>query len=347
MRAGVARRWRRQGLARATRSYRPMAGPPARHEGIMMARSRSVTWRMAAGCAGVLAVAIGLMAPAQATVPGPDGLIAFRADTGSGDQLYTIRPDGTGTRQLTFLEGDNLEQPHWSPDGTMITFGFETPDTCSNVAYMNADGTGVTVLPLGGRDICEGAPTFSPDGARLFYEAYTGHLDSINSMRLDGTDRRMISNCEGRGATAPEVSPDGRLLAMSCGGHRGVGLFVSNVGGTHLHQVVPGSYDVGNKNDWSPDSRHIMFISQSGPAVNTATVRPDGTGLFWVTNYGEGEPNALGNTYSPDGQWIVMRLESDGLYALAKIHPDGTGLQLMTSYSTFRPRGMAWQSATL
>lgn len=42
---------------------------------------------------------LGLVAgggPALATVPGPNGLIAFRADTGSGRQIYTIRPDGTG-----------------------------------------------------------------------------------------------------------------------------------------------------------------------------------------------------------------------------------------------------------
>jgi TolB protein len=290
----------------------------------------------------VASVTLGLPASAQATVPGPVGLIAFRADTGSGDQLYTIRPDGTGQTQLTSLDGDNLEQPHWSPDGSLIAFELDTPDTCSNVAYMHADGTGMVVLPLMGRDLCEGLPSFTPDGQRLFYEAYDGHVDAVWSMRLDGTDRHRVSLCRGRGATAPEVSPDGTMVAMTCSQQQGQALFVASIDGSHLRQLTPYSLAVGSKQDWSPDSGHIMFISQSGPAVNTAIIRPDGTGLTYVTHYGDGGPSAYGNSYSPDGRWIVMRLEQNGLSALYKVHPDGTGLQALTSYSTLRPRGMAW-----
>lgn len=65
-----------------------------------------------------------------------------------------------------------------------------------------------------------------------------------------------------------------------------------------------------------------------------------------MTNYPAGGPLAFGNSYSPDGRWIVLRLEEGGLYALYEIHPDGTGLQPITSFSTFRPRGMAWGSAS-
>jgi len=95
----------------------------------------------------------------------------------------------------------------------------------------------------------------------------------------------------------------------------------------------------------------MMFASiqnQGTPdaQANTATIRPDGTGLFWVTNYPAGGPLAFGNSYSPDGQWIVLRLEEDGLYALYKIHPNGTGLEQITPFSDFRPRGMAWGSAS-
>src|SRR6266487_3953118 len=132
----------------------------------------------------------GLGGPALATVPGPNGLIAFRADTGSGDQIYTIEPDGTGQRQLTFLNGDNLEQPHWSPDSRRIIFELDTPSTCANVAYMNADGSDMVVLPLANGDICEATPSFSPDGQTIFYEAFNGHRDAIWSMTLAGAGRR-------------------------------------------------------------------------------------------------------------------------------------------------------------
>jgi Tol biopolymer transport system component len=72
----------------------------------------------------VLAGSIALLAPsANATVPGPNGLIAFRANTGSGDQIYTIDPGTLVQTQLTHVDGDAL-QPHWSPDSSLITFEF-------------------------------------------------------------------------------------------------------------------------------------------------------------------------------------------------------------------------------
>ncbi len=201
-----------------------------------------------------LVVALPSGPSALATVPGPDGLIAFRADTGSGDQIYTIRPDGTGQTQLTFLDGDNLLQPHWSPDSRLIVFELDTPDSCANVAYMNADGTNMVVLPLANGDICEAMPSFSPDGQRIYYEAFDGHRDAIWSMALDGTDRHWVTSCLGRGVTDPEVSPDGTMIAFTCFSRRGSALFDSNIDGSHLRQLTPFSFDVGTKEDWSPDS---------------------------------------------------------------------------------------------
>jgi Tol biopolymer transport system component len=299
----------------------------------------------------VVAASIALMAPAaQATVAGPNGLIAFRANTGSGDQIYTIDPETLAQVQLTHVDGDAL-QPHWSPDSSLITFEFDPADDCAHVAYMDADGGNMVVLPHANHNECEAAPSFSPDGTRIFYEGYNGvRRDGIWSTGLDGSDRRLITNCEG-GATGPEVSPDGRMLAFTCFSRKGQALFDSRVDGSHLRQLTPWSFNVGTRQDWSPDSDRIMFISthdQGTPdaQVNTATIRPDGTGLFWVTNYPAGGPLAFGNSYSPDGQWIVLRLEENGLSALYKIRPNGTDLTAITSFSDFRPRGMAWGSAS-
>jgi Tol biopolymer transport system component len=287
---------------------------------------------------------------ARATAPGPSGLIAFRADVGNGDQIYTIRADGTGQRLLTSLPG-NAEQPHWSPESNRIVFEFDPADPTAtdfcNVAYMNRNGGGLTILPLGNGDQCEGSPTFSADGKRIYYEGFDGvSRDAIYSMKLNGTDREFVSNCQGSGATDPEVSPDGTMISFTCFSPDGdQALFDANIDGSGLRQLTPFSFEVGTKADWSPASRRIMFITQAGGTTNTATIRPDGTGLTYVTNNSPGGPSAFGNSYSPDGAWILLRLEQDGLFALYKIHPDGTGLTQVTPFSGFRPRGMAWGSA--
>ena len=56
---------------------------------------------------GVLVVAMTLVgidvisgSSADATMPGDNGRIAFSLDTGSGFQINTIRPNGTGLKQL-------------------------------------------------------------------------------------------------------------------------------------------------------------------------------------------------------------------------------------------------------
>jgi TolB protein len=59
--------------------------------------------------------------------------------------LFTIRPDGTGLRQITRLGPmTKLYSASFSPDGTAITFGMTGVDDQADVYTMHADGTAVT-----------------------------------------------------------------------------------------------------------------------------------------------------------------------------------------------------------
>jgi TolB protein len=239
---------------------------------------------------------------------------------------------------------------------SMITFEYDPPNACSQVATMNADGSNVTFLPLANGDVCEGIPAFSADGSRIFYEGYNGkHRDAIFSMNLDGSNRKLVTACEGRGVTDPQPSPDGKMLAFTCfNPHSGGALFDSRINGSGLRQLTPYSFNVGVHEDWSPDSRKIVFISStdegtSSAQVNSATINADGTDLHWLSNNPTGGDRAYANSYSPSGQWIVMRMETgdqsgDFQSALFKIRSNGTDLTQITPYSSFRPRGMTWSS---
>ncbi len=294
--------------------------------------------------------------PADAAYPGQNGLIAFRAVSDNGSGVYTIDPANPQDQVLVReFDGDVASAPHYSPDMSMFTFELDTANTCANVVTMNIDGSNVNVLPLADGDICEASPTFSADGTRIFYEGYNGkRRDAIFSMNLDGSGRRLITACEGRGVADPEVSADGRMLSFTCFSKGGAALFDSRINGSGLRQLTPYSFDVGTRADWSPDSRRILFISTPGEGtpqaqVNTATINADGSGLKWLTSFGPGDLRAFGNSYSPDGKWIVLRIEKDDgsggfLSALFKMPVDGGDLAPITDYSSFRPRGMTWGS---
>jgi dipeptidyl aminopeptidase/acylaminoacyl peptidase len=292
--------------------------------------------------AGVAVAATLVLAPtANATFPARNGLIAFMADTGSGYQIYTVRPNGQDLRQITHVDGDALN-PDWSPDGRRIAFAL---NECS-IAIMNADGGDLSVLPSQTPGGCEGDPSFTPDGSRLVFERYDPATedDAVWSMKLDGTDRQRITSA---GAPDPNVSPDGRTVSFLGGPEDATALFTTGLDGSHLLQVTP-FIGIAFKSDWAPDGRHLVISDNANnpdrPA-NIATVRPDGTGLRYLTDFQSSALRAYVGSYSPDGNWIVFRLEDHGRYGLYRMHPDGSSVHPILRLSNFKPRAIDWGAA--
>ena len=290
------------------------------------------------------------LAPAaSATYPDRNGLIVFQADTGSGYQIYTVKPNGHDLRQITHLDGDALHAD-WSPDGRRIAFAVQTEADCSNLAIMNADGSHLAIVAHG-PDICEDEPSFTPDGSRLVFERYDAatNVDALWSMNLDGTDRHRII-APPNGATDPNVSPDGRTLSFVGfnGQDLGQALFTVNMDGTGLTRLTSYATDVAIKQDWAPDGRHLVYTDNADTfdqPANVVTIRPDGTGSRGVTHYESPDRRAYVGSYSPDGQWIIFRVEDHGSYALYRARPDGSDRHAILPFSDFRPRGIDWGAA--
>jgi Tol biopolymer transport system component len=293
----------------------------------------------------------------QATFPGVNGRITFQADTGSGNQIYTVRPDGHDLRQVTHVNGE-AKAPDWSPDGRHIVFEHDqsTADVCADIAIMNADGSDLVDL-LQPPNICDVEPSFTPDGNRIVFERFnidTGD-DAIWSMNVDGTDRRRITSgppcC---GVTDPNVSPDGQTLSFVGfnGLDFGEALFTSGIDGSNLFQLTPFTIDLAIKQDWAPDGEHLVVGTNAnffppGASPNIATIHPDGTGLRYLTHYQGGDVNAFVGSYSPDGRWIVFRLEDHGSFGLFRMRSDGSDLHVILGFSNFKPRLIDWGPRSL
>ena len=91
--------------------------------------------------------------PATATFPGMNGRITFARffpDTES-ESIFSIRPDGSDERQLTFDAANHFsEVSDWSPDGSRIAFHSDRNSTDSefviDIFTMKADGSDVVQL---------------------------------------------------------------------------------------------------------------------------------------------------------------------------------------------------------
>src|SRR3989454_329506 len=115
----------------------------------------------------------------------PDGSKIVFITGCSGVDIWVMNADGSGLANLTNSPA-GYGNPTWSPDGARIA--------SDGITIMNADGTGVRVLPYGIE------PDWSPDGTMIAFSSgypFNG-VGDIYVMRADGTDITGLTNGHGR-----------------------------------------------------------------------------------------------------------------------------------------------------
>jgi Tol biopolymer transport system component len=156
-------------------------------------------------------------------------------------------------------------------------------------------------------------------------------------MNLRGGERRVIFRGRGLYKKRPQVSPDGRKVIfmvekdLPSVGTNVKSIYSVRVNGSHLKPLIPFDFDVcACGGDWAPNGRRIVTNDNAGAdgpqtrPANVVTVRPDGTGLRFVTHFTGISTYVGSGSYSPNGRWILFKTIKNEKYALWKIHPNGT-----------------------
>lgn len=130
-------------------------------------------------------------------------LIAFTR----GEDVYTIRPDGSGLRRVTRREGSS---PAWSPRGDRLAFVRE-----SSIYVVRANGRQQRRLELPGEGFATGGLAWSPDGKRIAFENADCFAGGIFATRVDGRAKRvtlLASNHCRQGESIAATDPDWQPL---------------------------------------------------------------------------------------------------------------------------------------
>jgi Tol biopolymer transport system component len=281
---------------------------------------------------------------AQATVHGQNGRIAFRRyfnDAHTRGAIFTIRPDGSGLRQITHRGKTLLDnEPDWAPNGRWIAFDRLAPGQPHRLFKVRADGTDVTQLShnpcVPGNCVEDLGPAWSPDGQWIAFTRFNDDIGlvAVFVMRADGTHVRQITERGG----GPMWSPDGTRLAFSrTTPTGGLAIFTVRLDGTHLRRITPWSLRAGQQPDWSPDGQWILFESHQGDqdvVDNVFLVHPDGTGLHRITTSPLHIHQWGSSSFSPDGKMITVA-HSPGVGAAGNadvwvMNLDGSGLRNVT-----------------
>jgi Tol biopolymer transport system component len=290
-------------------------------------------------------LALGGPGPAQATFPGRNGRIAYSLGEAiprgfpSPSQIFTIKPDGTGRRQLTHVPDDKTAaSPAWSPDGRRIAFQSNV-DGEFQLWVMNADGSGQTRL-LSDPGYNHYQPSWSPDGRRLVFSrcfAALGFDAYCDLATVSATGSGLRTLLAGNWVhTRPRYSPDGSKIVFSS--NRGgllSAVWVINANGSGAKRLTAPALEAFWP-DWSPDGRHIVFTDFCCLAKsNVRVMNADGSGVRKLTHFTPPRQGTFAS-YAPNGRKIVLLVVTPSpgggeLFALYTINVDGSGLIRITS----------------
>jgi Tol biopolymer transport system component len=231
-------------------------------------------------------------------------LIAYVSDAAGNDDIWIADPSGANPLNLTAAFAGVDAWPAWSPDGLSVAF------------YSERDGGGIYTMTALGANVRRVVPlkrgvlyTFSLNWARDASLVYTGFdadgFKRVYRVPATGGEPACVTCAwqEVTDARAGELSPSGVHLAFLSGlmGPR-ADLYVAHLPSGRVRKVT----NQADTPHWSPDGRHIVFISNRDGQADLwqLAIDPDGSPVGDVRKV----TSALGATtfaLAPDGKQIL------------------------------------------
>ncbi len=232
----------------------------------------------------------------------PNGKIVYSSHADK-NSLWSIKPDGTERRQLTFDDASYLN-PIASVDGRYIFYTL-SGDGLQHIWRMNADGSGRIQLTSGDG---EQKPNISPDGKWLFYQATGKSPLTIWKISTDGGEPVQLIQDYSINASA---SPDGKLLAYFGRKEPDKDIMETKVISLEDGKIVrqfslpDGEFVATGKILWTKDSKTLIYAKERIDRIPNLWTQPlDGSPPKQITNYVS--ERIFDFDWSPDGRQLAM-----------------------------------------
>ena len=240
----------------------------------------------------------------------PDGEWLVYDTSSPQEDLFVIRTDGTGVRQITTdVHKDRV--PRWSPKGDLILFYSDRTSKSYEAWTIRPDGSGIRQISAAhGVQLFD--PIWSPDGRRVLY-SLESRVEIIDTALPPG--RQVPRLLPPMVAGKPELflpsawSPDGEhLLGAIVGSTRETEIALYSFAGSH-YQVLPAR---GSGAVWLDDARAVylhdgglyLLDTRTGASRKLASpperstyrvvaVARDGRNLYVVREINEGDIKML------------------------------------------------------
>jgi TolB protein len=211
----------------------------------------------------------------------PDGrsiaYISYR--TGTPDIFISNIFQGTMENPTKGI-GQNF-LPVFSPDGTRLAFS-STRDGASEIYVVNRDGSGVRRLT--NNPAIDVTPTWSPNGTQIAFTSDRSGTPQIWVVGADGLNLRRVTYESFADRPTWSPAPYNEIAFASRTGP-GFDLKVLNLASGETRQITFGE-GTNESPAWSPNGRHLAFMSTRAGRSQIFTVDRDGRNIRQLTKDG-------------------------------------------------------------
>jgi TolB protein len=242
--------------------------------------------------------------------------IAFLSDRNGTNSLWVMEANNSnnGSKRQVSAVGVEVVSFRWSPDSNRV--GIEIVDGDVHLIEV-IDTERADALSLTSPNENARIGDWSPDGEWLVYAAMEGEASGIRRRNPTGVDEITLTiGTDSR----PRWSGNGQWIAFNrTSGGGSIDLVVVDKDGNN-ERVVATGVSAKTVHDWSPDSKHIVYVSETSGDDEIFVVRPDGKDSEQLTS---NRVIDAAPVWSSDGASILFLSEGDGSFDVYSMSKDG------------------------